>query len=374
MKIKHILLAMTTVLLSAACTEESFNVKDPMVTTSQTTIKLENADAGQTQFSFNSNLPWHIVVSPASAGVSVRDIKVNPSSGQASQRPIEVTVSFGANKDVKREAVLSIVTDAVGASVRFIQPGAGDPTEVKGTIATPYAPNELVAEMMAGAVPATDIYVRGKVSKVKEISASYGNATFWITDDGVHPDDDKKAFQVYRAKDFGLANITDENLLKVGDVVTILGAVTVYGGTTPETQQNKAQILAVNGVGTPFGAGTEDLPYNVGMAVNRCQETGTTATEELLVKGVVAKIKEISPSYGNATYWITDDGFMPDSETSVLQVFRGKWFGGENFTAEDQLKVGDEVVLSGTLVNYNGTTPELNQGSKLVLLNGTKPE
>lgn len=374
MKIKHILLAMTTVLLAAACTEESFNVKDPMVTTSQTTIKLENADAGQTQFSFNSNLPWHIVVSPASAGVSVRDIKVNPSSGQASQRPIEVTVSFGANKDVKREAVLSIVTDAVGASVRFIQPGAGDPTEVKGTIATPYAPNELVAEMMAGAVPATDIYVRGKVSKVKEISASYGNATFWITDDGVHPDDDKKAFQVYRAKDFGLANITDENLLKVGDVVTILGAVTVYGGTTPETQQNKAQILAVNGVGTPFGAGTEDLPYNVGMAVNRCQETGTTATEELLVKGVVAKIKEISPSYGNATYWITDDGFMPDSETSVLQVFRGKWFGGENFTAEDQLKVGDEVVLSGTLVNYNGTTPELNQGSKLVLLNGTKPE
>ena len=374
MKIKHILLAMTTVLLSAACTEESFNVKDPMVTTSQTTIKLENADAGQTQFSFNSNLPWHIVVSPASAGVSVRDIKVNPSSGQASQRPIEVTVSFGANKDVKREAVLSIVTDAVGASVRFIQPGAGDPTEVKGTIATPYAPNELVAEMMAGAVPATDIYVRGKVSKVKEISASYGNATFWITDDGVHPDDDKKAFQVYRAKDFGLANITDENLLKVGDVVTILGAVTVYGGTTPETQQNKAQILAVNGVGTPFGAGTEDLPYTVGMAVNRCQETGTTATEELLVKGVVAKIKEISPSYGNATYWITDDGFMPDSETSVLQVFRGKWFGGENFTAEDQLKVGDEVVLSGTLVNYNGTTPELNQGSKLVLLNGTKPE
>jgi len=374
MKIKHILLAMTTVLLSAACTEESFNVKDPMVTTSQTTIKLENADAGQTQFSFNSNLPWHIVVSPASAGVSVRDIKVNPSLGQASQRPIEVTVSFGANKDVKREAVLSIVTDAVGASVRFIQPGAGDPTEVKGTIATPYAPNELVAEMMAGAVPATDIYVRGKVSKVKEISASYGNATFWITDDGVHPDDDKKAFQVYRAKDFGLANITDENLLKVGDVVTILGAVTVYGGNTPETQQNKAQILAVNGVGTPFGAGTEDLPYNVGMAVNRCQETGTTATEELLVKGVVAKIKEISPSYGNATYWITDDGFMPDSETSVLQVFRGKWFGGENFTAEDQLKVGDEVVLSGTLVNYNGTTPELNQGSKLVLLNGTKPE
>ena len=369
MKIKNILLGMT-MLAAVACNEASFDVKDPQVSTFQTAYALESAEAGTFALTFNANLPWYIVVSPANATSEVTDIRVTPSSGEGSLRPITVTVKYGANADLKREAIISIMTDATGAAVRFSQAGKNDPTEIKGTIQTPYAPNDLVKDMLADKTPTGDVYIRGIVSKVKEISASYGNATFWLTDDGVHPDDDNAAFQVYRAKDFGMANVSSEDLLKVGDVVTVLGKVTLYNGKTPETQQNQAQILAVNGVGTPFGAGTEDLPYNVGMAVNRCLETGTTNTEELLVKGVIAKIKEINPSYGNATYWITDDGYMPATETSVLQVFRGKWFGGENFTAEDQLKVGDEVVISGTLVNYNSTTPEMNAGNKLVLLNG----
>ena len=369
MKIKTILLGMT-MLAFVACNEASFDVKDPVVSTFQTSYVMESAEAGTFAFTFNANLPWHIEVCPANATSEVTDIRVTPSSGEGSLRPITVTVKYSANKELKREAIISVVTNATGASVRFSQAGKNDPTEIKGSIQTPYAPNDLVKDLLAGTIPANEIYIRGIVSKVKEISPDYGNATFWLTDDGVHPDDDKAAFQVYRAKDFGLSNVSSADLLKVGDVVTVLGMVTVYGGNTPETQQGKAQVLAVNGVGTPFGAGTDDLPYNVGMAVNRCQETGTTATEELLVKGVVAKIKEINPSYGNATYWITDDGYMPESETSVLQVFRGKWFGGENFSAEDQLKVGDEVVISGTLVNYNGSTPEMNAGNKLVLLNG----
>lgn len=376
MKIKHILFSMALVMAVVACKEESFSVKDPMITTSQAVFTMENTAAGTIQFTVCSNMPWHIVVSPGNATSKVNDIRVTPTSGEASLRPVPVTVTFGANKDLKRDAVISIITDAAGAAVRLSQPGDNDPKEVKGSRETPYKPMDLVKDYNSGNVKTGDVlYVQGIVYKVvdlspkKEDGSGYGNATFWISDDGTAPADDNDAFEVYRAKDFGMADITNGELLKVGDLVTVYGPVTKYNKTV-ETDQNKAQIIAVNGVGSPFGAGTEDLPYNVGMAVNRCQETGTTNTEELLVKGVIAKIKEISPSYGNATYWITDDGYMPATETSVLQVFRGKWFGGENFTAEDQLKVGDEVVISGTLVNYNSTTPEMNAGNKLVLLNG----
>ena len=207
------------------------------------------------------------------------------------------------------------------------------------------------------------------LSPKKEDGSGFGNATFWISDDGTAPDDDNEAFEVYRAKDFGMADITNGELLKVGDLVTVYGPVTKYNKTV-ETDQNKAQIIAVNGVGSPFGAGTDDLPYNVGMALNRCQETGTTATEELLVKGIVCKVNVVDITAGKVTYWISDDGYMPESETSVLQIFRGKWFGGESFTSEDQLKVGDEVVLKGTLVYYDGKTPEMNAGNQIVLLNG----
>lgn len=370
MKLKNIISGLAVVLATVACTNDTFDVKDPQVSTDITSYALESSEAGSFDLVFHSNLPWEITVTPANANSSVADIKVNPSYGAGSERAISVTVSYKANKDLKREAIISITTKALGASVRFSQPGENDPTEVKGSLATPYLPNDLVNDMMSGNIPSTDIYVRGIVSKVKEISTSYGNATFWLTDDGVHPDDDNKAFQAYRAKDYALMNIAREDLLKVGDVVTLYGGVTVYGGNTPETKQNAAQILAVNGVGTPYGDGVELVPYNVGAAMAEIIATGETATGEVYIKGVVAEIKEISPSYGNATYYISDDGYMPENKASVVQVFRGKWFNGDSFTSEDQLHVGDEVVLKGTLVNYAGNTPEVNTGSVIVSLNG----
>lgn len=370
MKLKHIISGLAVILATVACTNDTFDVKEPQVTTDITSYVLDTPEAGSFDMVFHSNLPWEIKVTPANASSNVSDIKVNPSSGAGSERAITVTVTYKANKDLKREAIISITTKALGASVRLSQPGENDPTEVKGSLATPYMPYDLVADMMGGNIPSTDIYVRGIVSKVKEISTSYGNATFWLTDDGVQPDDDNKAFQVYRAKDYGLVNISREDLLKEGDVVTVFGGVTVYGGNTPETKQNAAQILAVNGVGTAYGDGSEELPYNVGAAMARILETGEISTEEVFVMGVIAQIKEVSPSYGNATYYITDDGYMPADPASVVQVFRGKWFGGESFTSEDQIQVGDAVVIKGTLVNYKGNTPEVNQGNVIVELNG----
>ena len=369
MKLKNIISGVAVILATVACTNDTFNVKDPLVATQQSSYVLETSDAGSFTLVFQSNLPWEIKVTPANAASSVADIKVNPSSGAGSERPISVTVSYKANKDLKREAIISILTQAQGASVRFSQPGENDPTEVKGSLATPYLPYDIVKDIKGGNIPAGDVYIRGIVYKVVEISTNYGNATFWMSDDGVAPADDNDAFEVYRAKDYGMVNVAREDLLKEGDVVTVLGPVTQYKETA-ETKQNAAQVLAVNGLGTAFGEGTEASPYNVGAAMARILETGETATEEVFVHGVVAEIKEISTSYGNATYYITDDGYMPDNKASVVQVFRGKYFGGEAFTAEDQLKVGDEVVLKGTLVNYKGDTPEVNQGNVIVSLNG----
>ncbi len=75
---------------------------------------------------------------------------------------------------------------------------------------------------------------------------------------------------------------------------------------------------------------------------------------------------EIDPSYGNATYYISADG---TTETQ-LEVYRGKYLGGANFLMKDQLKVGDEVVVYGTIVNFKGNTPEYTTGSKLISING----
>lgn len=376
MKIKNILCGIALSLAVVACSEETFNVQAPKITTSTASIVLEGSEAGVAGFTFMANLPWHIVVSAANAESPVNDIKVSPMEGQGSLRPIDITITYKANKDLKRDAVISILTDAASASVRFTQPGANDPTEVKGSRETPYKPSDIVKDVKAGNVPSGSVYVRGIMYKAVDMSAKlldgsgYGNATFWISDDGTAPDNDNDAFEVFRAKDYGLVAYTGVVEPKVGDVVTIFGPITQYKETV-ETKQNEAQILGVNGLGAPYGDGSADSPYNVGKAVAVASVLADGVNSgEVYVKGIVSKIKSFSSSYGDFTYYITDDGAHVLDDAKYMQVYAGKSFGGEKFSSEEDLKVGDEVILKGTLANYKGNTPEVNKGSVLIQLNG----
>ncbi len=75
------------------------------------------------------------------------------------------------------------------------------------------------------------------------------------------------------------------------------------------------------------------------------------------VEGKIVSIKEISTQFGNATYDITDG-------ENTMTVYRGYDLEGAKFTSEDALHVGDDVVVYGQLLLYNGTY-ELATGNKL---------
>ena len=116
---------------------------------------------------------------------------------------------------------------------------------------------------------------------------------------------------------------------------------------------------------TPSGAGTASDPYNAAKALevaSALDESGQVA--DVYVKGKVTAIKELSTQYGNATYSIGD-------ETTSFSIYRGNYLNGDKFTSEDQLKVGDEVVVCGTLVNFKGNTPQMTTGSKIISINGS---
>lgn len=119
------------------------------------------------------------------------------------------------------------------------------------------------------------------------------------------------------------------------------------------------------------GEGTEANPYLASEAMIVASEMDQSATrDDVYVKGVVAQIKDpFSEQYGNISYYITDDGKAIDTKQMFL-VYRGKYFNGDKFTSADQLKVGDEVIVAGTLQNYYGNTPELIAGNRIVKLNG----
>lgn len=90
-------------------------------------------------------------------------------------------------------------------------------------------------------------------------------------------------------------------------------------------------------------------------------EAGKDATTEQYIAGYITEITEVSTSYGNATYNIAD----AIGSTDELVVFRGKYINGEKFTTEDQIEVGDKVLIYGKLKDYNGT-PEVDTNNHIV--------
>ena len=112
------------------------------------------------------------------------------------------------------------------------------------------------------------------------------------------------------------------------------------------------------------GEGTKESPYDVVRAL-AIIEAGSMTSDNVYIKGKISEISEIDTSYGNATYYISNDG----TTSEQLQVYRGYYLNGAKFTSTDALKVGDEVVILGKLIKYN-TTPEVAQGSSIISLNG----
>lgn len=115
------------------------------------------------------------------------------------------------------------------------------------------------------------------------------------------------------------------------------------------------------------GAGSKENPYTVADAL---KVMTTTASGEVYTKGIICSINEVSTQYGNATYFISEDG----QNTNTIQVYRGKYLGNVAFTAADQISVGDEVVIYGKLQLYNGSTPEILSGNYIYsLVKGEAP-
>ena len=91
---------------------------------------------------------------------------------------------------------------------------------------------------------------------------------------------------------------------------------------------------------------TPETAYSVAKA-NDLITAGQGLETEVYVKGTITMIDEVSTSYGNATYWIGDGA---EYSSDDLEIFRGYYLEGENFTAEDQIKVGDNVIVYGKFI------------------------
>ena len=123
------------------------------------------------------------------------------------------------------------------------------------------------------------------------------------------------------------------------------------------------------------GIGTMESPLTPNYANIYAGSLGKDATteEDVYVKGKIASIKyEFSAQYGTATFFISADGQNDYTFQcySVNYLENKAWVEGNT-----QIKVGDEVVICGKLVNFKGTTPETaSKKAYIYSLNGKTKE
>ena len=245
-----------------------------------------------------------------------------------------------------------------------------------GTLLDPYdciAAINYCKQLGADTESTEDIYIKGKIVSIEEeYSTQYGNGSFTISNDGSN----SNTFKVWRALYLGNKKYTSgKTQIQVGDEVVIYGKVIYYYGNTAETSQGNAYLYSLNGVsedaggdtpdepqGEAKGSGTLDDPYN-SVAANAYASSlasGETSSKKVYIKGIVSSIKEeYGTQYGNGTFYISDDG----TSNNQFYVFRALYLNNEKYTeGKEQIHVGDEVVVYGSVTNYMGNTPETVQG------------
>ena len=124
--------------------------------------------------------------------------------------------------------------------------------------------------------------------------------------------------------------------------------------------------VSISQEANPNQPGSEANPYTVTQAIENTPSSGTS--DFVYVTGIVSKIYEIEVfQYHNAKYVITADGNYSSSADTVM-AYRGKYLYGQDFISEDQLQLGDEVVVYGKLTKYHNGS-ELAADNYIVSLN-----
>ena len=263
----------------------------------------------------------------------------------------------------------TVVAEVKNPTVVIMEQGGGDETGTEGTKVTCAKAVELCNALAAGESSAEAYSITGYITDVFA-NISNNQQSFWLAD----TKDGGKMIQAY------WANLPEGvEAFTVGSKVTITGKLLKYvktdGTVVAEVKNPTVTIIETGGgtvtpdqpiEGTPAGTGVESDPYNVAGALAYIQTLSAEDKPEALVytKGVISEVVKLGTS-GSIQFKMQDKNV-----NNSLLVFYCNNLGNVAFSAQTDLKMGDEVIVCGKVVNYGGNTPEYAPGAYLVSLNG----
>ncbi len=161
----------------------------------------------------------------------------------------------------------------------------------------------------------------------------------------------------YSSSDENIASV-DENGKVTGEGAGTATITASFAGDNTYDEASASYEITV--IDPNANDGSEAKPYTASEAIAVAEHLGTE-TKDVYVKGIVCTTGSVNTTYNSVTYYISDDG----TTTSRLQIYSGKYIDGANFTEENNLKLGDYVVVYGTLKLFNNSTPEIDKNSEI---------
>lgn len=163
-------------------------------------------------------------------------------------------------------------------------------------------------------------------------------------------------FSVARDEEISVTVTTDSKVFT--KVIESPKALTFTEGKITSFAVNFDGIVGADNVKS--NDGSLEKPFTAAEAITAIN-TGVDLTNKY-VKGVITEVSSFNNTYGSITYNI-------ESGEKTLLVYSGLDLGKAQFSAIDDLKVGDEVLVCGTLKKFN-TTYEFDYNNYIVTLNG----
>lgn len=159
----------------------------------------------------------------------------------------------------------------------------------------------------------------------------------------------------------------EDEIGEVGFTTTVNESVSPRSATVTLTYTYGAKStvnkdVTVTQAGNPNAAGGANNPYTVAQA-RAAIDAGTSITG-VYATGIVSQNVYYSGSNHYITYNISSDGLTTSDQ---LQAFHGRNLNNTGFASEDDIQVGDVVVIFGNLTKYNSTY-EFADGNYLISL------
>ena len=226
---------------------------------------------------------------------------------------------------------------------------------------------KIAQKLPAGAVTEDRYFIKGWVVGFNRGTTfdsdfpKYGNDFVYIK--ARNDNKGSKQFYAYRVLgNFG-AKLPDLDCVQAGDFVVLSCYMTNYNGiyesnglchiySSSNEHFNEMFPFVFPGCPAP---GEGEISVTDAEKVSASLASKATSTETYKIRGVVTSIDTVDPSYGNATFNISDGA-------GVATCYRLKAKDGAKFTSVDQVAIGDTVLVEAKIQNYNGTC-EPTQGN-----------